>query len=108
MYAAYQSHQSCGGATASNAPWRSEVSCRRSARAATSISLVPRPAGKPLRDLLQQPAVAVGVAERGVREVRPVACVSAPRRPRFVHLTDVDAAADERLAGGIDVFDGED
>src|SRR4051812_22575152 len=37
MYAAYQSHQSCGGATASNEPWRSDVSCRSSASAATSM-----------------------------------------------------------------------
>src|ERR1700729_3346852 len=37
MYAAYQSHQSCGGATASNAPGWSAVSCRSSARAAMSI-----------------------------------------------------------------------
>ena len=37
MYAAYQSHQSAGGATASNEPWCSDVSCRRSASAATSM-----------------------------------------------------------------------
>jgi hypothetical protein len=41
MYAAYQSHQSCGGVTASKAPWRSEVSWSRSARAWTSIGQRP-------------------------------------------------------------------
>ena len=37
MYAAYQSHQSCGGATASNEPWWMGVSFSSAARAATSV-----------------------------------------------------------------------
>src|SRR5256885_2212592 len=36
MYAAYQPHQSCGGATASNEPWWKAVSFSSAARAATS------------------------------------------------------------------------
>src|SRR3954452_11894628 len=107
MYAAYQSHQSCGGATASNEPWRSAVSCSRSAREATSMSVVPFPAGDPRRDLLEQPAVAVRVAERRVREVRAPFDRLEARGPALVHLADLDAAADEIVAGGVDVRDRE-
>src|SRR3954452_6984929 len=106
MYAAYQSHQSCGGATASNSPWRSDVSCRRSEREATSMSVLPHPAGEPRRDLLEHPAVAVGVAERRAREVRAPSPVEA-RRSRLLHLAHVDAAAREVVPGGVDVVDHE-
>src|SRR5204862_6140209 len=65
MYAAYQSHQSCAGATASKEPWRSEVSCKRSVRVSTSpISVLPLSAAERRRDLLELPAVAYGVAAR--------------------------------------------
>src|SRR4051812_18106290 len=40
MYAAYQSHQSCGGVTASKDPCRMEVSFSSSARAATAVVFI--------------------------------------------------------------------
>src|SRR5436305_4194958 len=83
MYAAYQSHQLCAGATASNEPCCSDVSCNRSAREATSMSVLPFPPGKPGRDLLEQPSVAIRVAERRVREVRAPGRLDA-RRPTLV------------------------
>src|SRR3954452_16752292 len=107
MYAAYQSPQSCVGAAASKVPWRSDVSCSRSARAATSTSVLPLAPGDPGRDLLEQPAVAVGVAERRVGEVRAPRYRLEAGRPRLVHLADVHAAADEIGAGGVDVLDRE-
>src|SRR3954453_3695152 len=104
MYAAYQSHQSCSGAAASNSPWRPDVSCNSSASEATSTSVLPSPAGEPGRDLLEHPAVAVGVAERRSREVRalPFRGVE-PRGPGLLHLAGVGAAADELVPAGIDV-----
>src|SRR3954447_15231555 len=108
MYAAYQSHQSCGGATASNEPCRSDVSCSRSAREATSMSVVPFTAGEPGRDLLELPAVAVRVAEPRAREVRAPSLRLEGRGTHLLHLGDVDAAADEIVAGGVDVPDDED
>ena len=68
------------------------------------MSVLPFPAGEPGRDLLQQPAVAIRVAERRVREVRPPWRVGA-RGPPVLHLADVDAAADEIVPGGVDVLD---
>src|SRR3954452_20133030 len=106
MYAAYQSHQSCAGATASYEPWCSAVSCNRSASEATSISVLPFPPGQPGRDLLKQPAVAVRVAERRVREVRAPGQVREPGGLwLLLHLADVDAAAHEIFPGGVDVLD---
>src|SRR4051794_38156892 len=67
-------------------------------------SVLPFAAGEPGRDLLQQPAVAIRIAERRVREVRAPFLLEA-RRPALVHLADVDAAADEIVAGGVDVVD---
>src|SRR5947208_3237374 len=101
MYAAYQSHQSCGGATASNEPCRPDVSCNRSARDAMSISVLPFPAGEPGRYLLELPGVAIRIAERRAGEVRAPRRVEA-RGPALRHLADVDAAADEIVAGGVD------
>src|SRR5512133_4307634 len=72
-----------------------------------SMSVLPLPAGEPGRDLLELPAVAVGVAERCAREVRARVLVEA-RGPRHLHLADVDAAADEIGPGGLDVVDHED
>src|SRR5215218_6146225 len=107
MYAAYQSHQSCGGAAASNVPWRLAVSSSRSASEATSMSVLPFPPGEPGLDLLKQPAVAVRVFERRVHEVRAPFHGLEARGLRLVHLADVDAAADEIVPGGVDVLDGE-
>src|SRR3954447_8648233 len=107
MYAAYQSHQSCGGATASKAPCRSEVSCSRSASEPTSMSVLPFPAGEPGRDLLELPGIAVRVAERSAREVRASWRVEA-RGPALLHIADVHAPADEVVPGRVDVRDDED
>src|SRR6185436_249451 len=68
MYAAYQSHQSCGGATASKDPWRRAVSWRSCASTSTFIS---DPSGDALGDFLQHPLVAVGVREDSLAEVGP-------------------------------------
>src|SRR3954471_4148296 len=101
-YAAYQSHQSCGGEAFSKRSWCSAVSCSRSAREATSMSVLPFPARQPGRDLLEQPAVAVRVAERRVRKVRAPGQVGKPGGLRLLlDLADVDAAADEILPGGV-------
>ncbi len=79
---------------------------------------LPFPAGEPGRDLLEQPAVAIRVAERRVRGVRAPPLRVGPRdaRVRFaglarlplvvVHLADVHAAADEIGPGSFDVLDG--
>src|SRR3954454_9705505 len=113
MYAAYQSHQSCSGAAFSKRSCRSAVSRNRSAREATSMSaatmsVVPDPAGEPGRDLLEQPAVAVRVAERRVREIRAPRQVGEAGGLRLVlHLADVDAAADEIFSGSVDVLDSQ-
>ena len=76
------------------------------------------PAGQPRRDLLQQPAVAVRVAERGEGAVAAVVGRRArSTRPRAVglelgarllgveHLADLDAAGGELVARGLDVGD---
>src|SRR3954470_17374606 len=104
MYAAYQSHQSWGGAAFSKASWWSAVSCNRSASEATSMSVLPFPAGEPGRDLLEQPAVAVRVAERRVREVRAPGQVEPGGLRPLLHLADVDTAADEIFPGGVEVL----
>src|SRR5215217_1771662 len=72
------------------------------------MSVLPFPPGDPGGDLLEQPAVAVRVAERRVREVRAPWYRLEARGPTLVHLADVDAAADEIGAGGVDVVDRED
>src|SRR5215207_6079614 len=69
------------------------------------MSVVPSPPRHPGRDLLEQPAVAVRVAERRVREVRAPGQVEPGRLRRLVDLADLDAAADEILSGGVDVLD---
>src|SRR4051795_3925242 len=75
------------------------------------MSLLPRPAGEPLRDFLEQPAVAVGVAEGGVAQVGAAFRIQARRRwlaRRAVErLADVDTAADQVLARGRDIGDHE-
>src|SRR3954447_26884733 len=72
-----------------------------------SMSVLPFPAGEPGGDLLEQPAVAVRVVERGEHEVRAPFHVQA-RWPLLEHLADIDAAADEIFPGGVDVLDRED
>src|SRR3954447_2402632 len=69
------------------------------------MSVLPSAPGDPGRDLLEQPAVAVRVAEGGVREVRPPGQVDPGGLRLLLHLADVDAAADEILPGGVDVLD---
>src|SRR4051794_714979 len=56
------------------------------------MSVVPFATGQPGRDLLKQPAVAVRVAERRVREVRAPERVREPRGlGLLVDLADLDA-----------------
>src|SRR3954466_15832265 len=73
-----------------------------------SISVVPFPAREPGRDLLEQPAVAVRVLERGEPEVRRPFRRLEAGRPLLVYLADLDAAADEVVPGGVDVLHRED
>ena len=64
--------------------------------------------GKPGRDLLQQPAVAVGIAERGEREVAAMLGIrTADRavRAEVEDLAHLDAGRDELVPGGLDVGD---
>ena len=76
------------------------------------------PAGQPGRDLLQQPAVAVRVAERGEGAVagvigrgaadataRAVGLELSARRPGVEHLADLDTAGGELVARSLDVGD---
>src|SRR5215208_3605582 len=72
-----------------------------------SMSALPLAAGEPRRDLLELPAVAVRVAERGPREVRARVVVE-PGGSVHRHLADVDAAADEIVPDSLDVADDED
>src|SRR5687767_708509 len=108
MYAAYQSHQSCSGATCSYESCRSAVSCNRPASEATSISVLPFPPGQPGRDLLEEPAVAVGIAERGVALVGAALRVQARAGSvgaEVEEVTDLYAAADEVIPRRLDVRD---
>src|SRR5688572_9516930 len=74
-----------------------------------STSVLPFPAWESGRDLLEQPAVAVLVAERRVGEVRAPWRVEgeARRLLLLIDLADVHSAADQILPGGVDVLDGE-
>src|SRR4051812_40412044 len=75
---------------------------------ATPVSVLPHPPGQPGRDLLEDPAVAVRVAEGRVCEVGASGQVGEPGGLRLLlHLADVDAAADEILPRGVDVLDRE-
>src|SRR3712207_5013853 len=101
MYAAYQSHQLCGGATVSNESWCSAVSCSRSAREATFMSVLSFPSGQPGRELFGAAAGVIGVTRRWVGEAR------ASHRPRsggaLAHLADIDTASDAIVPAGVDV-----
>src|SRR3984957_21051341 len=70
----------------------------------------PLAAGEARRDLLQQPLVAVRVAERSVGLVRPILRVApwAPPAGEVEHLADLNATIDEGRAGRVDVVDGQD
>src|SRR4051812_26563856 len=83
---------------------------------AKSLALGSSAPGQPLGDLLEQPGVAVGVAERGEGRVAPALRVGAGDTrplPRVVEhparvvegVADVDAALDELAAGPCDVVD---
>ncbi len=123
MYSAYHCGQfasRCPPVRFSCSPWA--ASARRSALArsavdANAVSAVDPP-GQPRRDLLQQPAVAVRVAERGERAVAGVVgrgsadataradgLELSARRPGVEHLADFDTAGDEFLARSLDVGD---
>ena len=96
-------------AVASNVPWRLAVSNRSWASAPESLHL--HAARESLRDLLQDPYIAVGVRERCSAEVgaalRIEAGNAALARFEVPDLADFDAAADQVLAGGLDVVDDE-
>src|SRR4029453_11203794 len=80
---------------------------------------LPLASGQARRDLLQQPAVPVGILKRGKREVGTTFRV-APSDARVLHgvikwaagvvedLAHVDPAADQVIAGGVDVIHCED
>jgi protease I len=72
------------------------------------MSVLPFPSGKPGRDLLEQPAVAVGIAERGVALVGAALRVQARAGPvgaKVEEVTDLYAAADEVIPRRLDVRD---
>jgi hypothetical protein len=80
----------------------------RAKRVARVSSVFPLPARKSRSDLLEEPAVAVRIAERCIREIGATFRVRARKKltPLAVeHLTDLDAAADEILARRVDVGD---
>ena len=90
----------------------------RSAAEANVVSVGVDAPGQPRRDLLEQPAVAVRVAERGERAVagvlgrgaadataRAVGLEPSARRRVVEHLADLDAARGELVARGLDVGD---
>ena len=77
--------------------------------------------GQPRRDLLEQPAVAVRITERGERAVAAMLGIRTadPEPPKQVglvrasvhaggvveHLADLDAATEQLVAGGLDIGD---
>src|ERR1700739_3010984 len=72
-----------------------------------SSSALPLSARKPRLDLLEQPPVAIRIAERGIGLVRAALRVwSRNTSPSEVeHLADLDAAADEIRTRSVDVGD---
>lgn len=71
-------------------------------------SVLPVPARKPRCDLLEEPAVAVRIAERGIREIGATFRVRVRARKKTApvaveHLAYLDAAADEVVARCVDV-----
>ncbi len=72
------------------------------------LSILPLTTRKPRPDLLEQPPVAVRIAEGGIREVGATSRVRARNEATLVaveHLTNLDAAADEVLTRRFDVGD---
>ena len=69
----------------------------------------PLPARQPRLDLLEQPLVAIGIAERGVRLIGAAFRVRARNTApgQVEHLADRDAAADEVRARRVDVVYGQ-
>src|SRR3954470_14151935 len=106
---------------ASKAPWWLAVSGSRSASGAVGAGRLARQlargggvgafdaSGQPLGDLLELPLVAVGVREERAAGVGAPLGIDA-RHPALAglevpDLADVDAAADQVVAGGHDVVD---
>ena len=87
------------------------------ARSASRRPGAESPSGKPRLNLLEQPAVAVRIAERGEREIgatfwvgpgsRPFVPATRRRRLEVEHLAHLDAARDELGACRLDVVDDE-
>ena len=123
MYSAYQSGQS-----GSASPVRCLVLAVRGRRAAQRRRELARrserrrrgvdPPGQPAGDLLDQPAVPVGIVERRERAVALtvgiragdasfLAGVTEPsaRRSFVEHLTDLDTVRKQHVAGGLEVLD---
>src|ERR1700737_579200 len=84
------------------------------------VAVAESSSGKPRLDLLEQPAVAVWIAERGERAIagmvgcgpadstaRAVAPELSSRRPGVEHLADLGTSGGELLACGLDVGDDE-
>jgi len=124
MYAAYQSGQfsSLLPSLASCAPWACSARRNALARSLTDANVVV--AGSidlpALRDLLEQPAVAVRITERGERAVAAVLRIGTAdpdtseqigfvragvRAAAVERLADLDAATDQLFAGGLEVGD---
>ena len=91
--------------------------------AAISAAVAIDTSGQSRGDFLQQPAIAVGIAERGIRTVAAAFRIRAaqPDPPKQIRLVranvhvaagvkrfaDRNAAAEQRVAGGLDVGDDE-
>ena len=125
MYAAYQSGQFASRCPVrfSCSPWA--ASARRSALARSLRRREGRrrgvdATGQPGRDLLEQPAVAVRITERGERAVAAMLGIRTadPDPPKQIglvragvhavaveHFADLDAAIEQLFAGGLDVGD---
>ena len=126
MYAAYQSGQfsSRWPMRFSCSPWAASARRNALARSFADAKVVTAGVdapGKPRRDLLEQPAVAVRIAERGERAVAAMLGIRTvdPAPPKQVglvlasvhaagvveHLADLDAATKQFFACGLDVGD---
>ena len=71
-------------------------------------SVLPLPAREPLLDLLEQPAVAIWIAEGRIGEVGPTLRVRTGSEPGLVtveQLAHLDAATNEVLTRRVDIGD---
>src|SRR4051794_17491786 len=78
-------------------------------RAPRPVCSVCLPSRQPLRDLLEQPAVAVRIAELGIAVVGGAVRVRARSLSPLAHvvdLADVDTVPDQFITRGLDVVDG--